>query len=139
MAITYKSLQGYKYLLVEAHQENLILQPYKAIKTNFIHLTTSGQITISKGYAWDGPSGPTIDTRNFMRASLIHDALYQLMRLSLLDYKVHRELADQILYEICLEEGMTEFRAWYVHKGGRLFGEKNAVPELKEKDLVLTA
>ncbi len=26
------------------------------------------------------PNGPTIETKTFMRASLVHDALYQLMR-----------------------------------------------------------
>ena len=35
---------------------------------------------VEKDYAWDGPSGPTIDTSNSMRASLVHDVLYQAMR-----------------------------------------------------------
>ena len=37
-------------------------------------------MSVQKDYAWDGPSGPTIDTRNSLRASLVHDVLYQAMR-----------------------------------------------------------
>jgi len=51
-----------------------------------------------------------------MRGSLVHDALYQLMRLSALDYKAHRKRADEILREICLEDGICSFRAWYVYQ-----------------------
>jgi hypothetical protein len=60
---------------------------------------------ISKGYAWDGPSGPTIDTGNFMRGSLIHDALYQLMRTGNLPTSF-RERADLLLRKTCIDDGM---------------------------------
>ena len=63
-----------------------------------------------------------------MRGSLVHDALYQLMRLSALDYKVHRRRADEILKEICLEDGMSSFGVWYVYQAVRLFAEGNARP-----------
>ena len=64
-----------------------------------------------------------------MRGSLVHDALYQLMRLRALDYKVHRKQADEILREICLEDGMCAFRAWYVYQALRIFAEKGAQPK----------
>ena len=82
----------------------------------------------SKGYAWDCPSGPTLDTRNFMRGSLVHDALYQLMRESLLDHTIHREPADRILQSLCREDGMTALRAWWVYQGVRLFGNPASDP-----------
>ena len=74
--IKYRS--GYKYQLVEEYQVRVSLIPENDIKTDFIELSTEGMLIIKKGYAWDGPSGPTIDTPNFMRGSLVHDALYQL-------------------------------------------------------------
>ena len=37
-------------------------------------------ICVKPGYAWDGASGPTIDTKNTVAASMIHDILYQFMR-----------------------------------------------------------
>jgi hypothetical protein len=77
------------------------------------------------GYAWDGPSGPTWDTDTFMRGSLVHDAMYQLMRLGCMD-RVHRCYADELLRDICIEDGMWSFRAWYVYKAVRSCGESAA-------------
>lgn len=85
-----------------------------AIDTQFISLTVDGVITVKAGYVWDGASGPTFDTKNTFMASLIHDALYQLMRNGLLDRK-WRKRADKIMYEILRSRGMWKVRAkiWY--------------------------
>ncbi|RAP39201.1 hypothetical protein DID80_00115 [Candidatus Marinamargulisbacteria bacterium SCGC AAA071-K20] len=128
MTIYYRELKGYKYQLLEDFQRDIPIQPNEDINTHFIKLTKLGQLTIIKGYAWDGPSGPTIDTKNFMTAALVHDSLYQLMRQSQLDYIIQRPLADQLLKDMCKESGMSGFRAWYVHKALNYFGEKNAKP-----------
>ena len=95
-------------------------------------LTTEGWITIKKGYAWDGPSGPTIDTRNFMRGSLIHDALYQLMRARKLDIDEHRKPADELLRKMCREDRMSAIRAWWVYRGVRIGGKPAADPANKK-------
>ncbi len=52
-----------------------------------------------------------------MRGSLVHDALYQLMRRpeNGLDGNVHRETADRILKDICKEDGMLVIVAWLVY------------------------
>lgn len=63
-----------------------------------------------------------------MRGSLVHDALYQLMRMRHLDYRAHREAADEELHDICVADGMSEVRAWGVLKGVRMGGESNARP-----------
>lgn len=89
---------------------------------------------INAGYAWDGPSGPTIDTKTFIRASLVHDALYQLMREEKLDRIKYREDADQLLKRICLEDGMNSFRAAYVYKFVRWFGKSSTKPKDKTKE-----
>lgn len=91
-----------------------------------------GLLTMKKGYAWDGPSGPTIDTKNFMRGSLVHDALYQLMRNGQLAPQ-WREGADQELRRICREDGMNRFRAWYVLQGVRKGAGFAARPGTREK------
>jgi hypothetical protein len=74
--IRYRS--GYKYQLVDASSVEVNIRPAAQIDTDYIALTADGLLTVKKSYAWDGPSGPTIDTKNFMRGSLVHDALYQL-------------------------------------------------------------
>lgn len=121
--IAYKS--GYKYQLKEVYVAKTGLIPNKAINTDYIGLDVDGTLTIAAGYAWDGPSGPTIDTPSFMRGSLEHDAFYQLMRLGLLPQS-YRIFADQRLREACLEDGMWPIRAWWVYQAVREFGESSA-------------
>ena len=97
----YRKLHRYKYQLVEDYTIPIDIKPTENIEFKFLSLSSEGQLTIRQYYAWDGPSGPTIDTRSFMRGSLVHDALYQLMRLKALDNKIHRKRADEIMKEIC--------------------------------------
>lgn len=115
---------GYKYQLVEDYFYHTSITGY-TVQDEYIQLTPAGMLTIAAGYAWDGPSGPTIDTKTFMRGSLVHDALYQLMR----DQKIsedHRDAADQILYDICRADGMNIVRAWMVKKAVNWFGSSSA-------------
>ena len=76
--IRYRS--DYKYQLASEYRIKIPILPAEDIGTEFIDLDTSGELTVKNAYAWDGPSGPVIDTPENMRASLVHDALYQLMR-----------------------------------------------------------
>ena len=119
---------GYKYQLAESYSVFVPIIAPAPISIEYIRLDHLGFLFIREGYAWDGPSGPAIDTKNFMRASLIHDALYQLMREKHLDEVTWRETADNILYQICREDGMSWFRAWYVLRGVRWFGGPSADP-----------
>ena len=86
-------------------------------------LDHAGTLRISAEYAWDGPSGPTFDTKNFMRASLVHDALHQLMRQGKLPWS-HLEEADKLLVEMCREDGMSWIRARWVYIGIRSAAKK---------------
>lgn len=110
------------------------IKPAEEFGFTYLSLSMDGLLTVSRYYAWDGPSGPTLDTRDFMRGSLVHDALYQLMRLRVLDYRVHRKRADQLLREICLEDGMCRLRAWYVYHALRIFASGSARPR-KEPEM----
>ena len=92
-----------------------------------IRLLKSGELTIGHGFWWNGPSGPTYDSKNFMRGSLIHDALYRLMRVGLLPLW-YRAYADELLYKLCREDGMSKFRARYVLKGVHEGGLDSALP-----------
>ncbi len=133
----YRKLRKYKYQLMQDYTIPIEIELREDVDTNFIALTTAGVLTVKNRYAWDGPSGPTIDTRSFMRGSLVHDALYQLMRGKYLDYKKHRKYADELLKNICLKDGMLKFRAWYVYKIVRMFGEKNARPSEEPQDEII--
>jgi hypothetical protein len=129
--IRYRS--GYKYQLVEEYSVTTTVIPKQNIETDYIDLNTDGELIIKKGYAWDGPSGPTIDTKNFMRGSLIHDALYQLMRTEHLSKDEWRAEADLELKRFCLEDGMSKIRAWWVHRAVSAAGDPAASPESRKE------
>jgi hypothetical protein len=124
--VKYKA--GYKYQLKEVYVVQISIRPRADIRTPYVSLSTAGVLEIKEGYAWDGPSGPTVDTLTFMRGSLVHDALYQLMRDGHLDRSEYREAADRILRDICREDGMWAVRAWYVYEGVRFFADPAADP-----------
>lgn len=110
--IKYKS--GFKYQLHETYIYKLKINPDVVLNTKFISIDTDGYLTIRLSYCWDGASGPTWDTKSSMRGSLIHDALYQLLRMGLLPM-YYRKYADLELKEICIIDGMWKWRAkaWY--------------------------
>jgi hypothetical protein len=120
---------GYKYQLEEDYAIQLPKELWPDslldIYDTYFILGIDGTLTIKAGYAWDGPSGPTFDTKNFMRGSLVHDVLYQAMKTGYLPATC-RKAADELLRQICLEDGMSSVRAWWVYQGVR-FGGGNYV------------
>lgn len=113
--IRYRQLRQYKYELAEDYTfQTSFCCPAETIETPFLHLGTDGVLTVRRGYAWDGASGPTIDTKSSMRGSLLHDAFYQLMREGRLN-KSWRGYADAVLRDECIADGMYVWRAnwWY--------------------------
>ena len=131
--IRYKS--GYKYQITEEYKLQINIEPTLDVFTDYIALSTSGVMTILKGYSFDGPSGPTVDTKTFMRGALVHDCTYQLIRLRHLPSEA-RWKADANLRTHCLEDGMWKVRAWYVYWCVRLFGSNAADPENKKQIIV---
>jgi hypothetical protein len=66
-----------------------------------------------------------------MRGSLVHDALYQLMRREpgKLPASEWRDEADSELRRICRRDGMSRVWAWVVYQGVHRFGEPATSPE----------
>lgn len=122
----YRKLRRYKYQLVEAFTYDIGFEGHD-IDHPYLKLDGEGKLTIAKYYAWDGASGPTIDTLNSMRASLVHDALYQLLRLELLPQELVKP-ADQLFRRMLRQDGMSAFRAWYWYRGLRLANGAAARP-----------
>lgn len=124
MKAVIKYKDGYKYQLAESYSYQTEISGFN-IETDWISLSPVGILTAKKGYAWDGASGPTVDTASSMRGSLVHDCLYQLMGVDerLLLYRTY---ADDLLYQICCEDGMSSFRAYLWRKAVNWFGGKAA-------------
>jgi hypothetical protein len=117
--IYYRKLRGYKYELLMNYFINVGIKGFD-ITTRYIDLSPSGLMRIKKDYAWDGASGPTIDTKSSMRGSLVHDAIYQLIRFGKLPLSC-RKVADALLEKICLEDGMWRIRAFGWERAVRWF------------------
>ena len=105
--------KGLKYQLSRDVLLKTDINGYVA-ETNYLSLDEMGWLRIKRGYAWDGASGPTIDTKSSMRGGLVHDALYQLIRLGCLP-ESHRLFADRELKKTCIKDKMLRLRAniWF--------------------------
>ncbi len=129
--IYYKS--GYKYQLYHPAIFETMIKPEFPVHTDHLHLTTDGVLFIDEGYAWNGPSGPAVDTPTFMPASLMHGAMYQLFRMELLSADRWRKTVDQEMRRIAQEDGINRLRAWYVYHSVRLGARKAALPESRHQ------
>lgn len=123
--IKYRS--GYKYQLAEGYEAQTNIKPKVPIGTQFISLTRGGLLSVYSGYAWDGTSGPVPDTDENLRASLEHDALYQLMRLGDLPLS-NRRKADRRFRETCKEDGVPRIVASVYYSVLRKLGSPAADP-----------
>ena len=112
---TLKYTKGYKYQVDELHS---VLTPVKGvvIGDEFFTLHATGLLVIRRGFTWDGASGPTFDTKNSMRASLVHDVFCICMRDGRLPHEVWAETVHAFFKEMCIADGMCGWRAhlWYL-------------------------
>lgn len=131
--IVYRKVDPKYQLLEPASVQTAILK--RDIDTPFMALTPDGVLLVKPLYSWDGPSGPTIDTPSFMRGALFHDVLYQMIGGGFLPMSM-RKVADKLLRRLCIEDGMSRIRAWYVYHSVRKFGKKHAKPRPTPKPLV---
>jgi len=129
--IRYRS--GYKYQLALDDLLAVNIKPEIDIAAKFIKLDTQGRLTIFDGYAWDGPSGPVIDTRENMRASLGHDALCQPMCLQFLSAKKYEDLADRFFKKLCILDGVPHPTAEAYYLGLERGGEPTTDPKNRKK------
>ena len=126
---------GWKYILEEEWCCQTEIYPPKPIRYKNIRLTTKGLLTLTPGFPWNGPSGPTRDTPNSIAGSAAHDALYRLMRLGLLLRK-WRKKADDVFYWILREKKMTKIRATVWYHGVRQFA-KSATKAANRKQVLV--
>ena len=130
--IEYRS--GYKYQLADDYSIKTGIKPPKNINDKgFIKLDKDGNLTVAKGYAWDGTSGPVEDTKENMRASLIHDALYQLMRHSYLEADDYKRKADKLFKKICIKDGVSKMMANIYYFALKHGGKPSTEPKNKKK------
>lgn len=119
MSEWFRSLKGYKYATKKAMTCKVI--DFPMIEHEFFMGCNAGTILLVRPYyAWDGPSGPTLDGPTNMRASLFHDVLCQAIHEKLLGKK-YRKYADQLFHKHLLEDGMSRWRAWCYYSAVRTY------------------
>lgn len=133
--IRYRSLRHWRFILAENYS---IQTPIfgcsfpdgddPAADRFHFSIEPGGLLVIRKGYCWDGPSGPVPAWRSSLRPSLVHDALYQLLRLEVLPAAMRAEV-DRFFHRLCRESGMRPWLAWCFHKAVRWFGSSAASEE----------
>lgn len=90
---------------------------------SYNYFTRKCDIIVLPGTQWDGPSGPAVDSKNFMQASLLHDVIYRLVGLKVLaDTWIIRYAADREMRKQCKRDGMSFRRRWWCYVGVRLGG-----------------
>jgi hypothetical protein len=127
---------GYKYQLRAGYRVVIpeLADPTRpAIFTTWLELWPDGTMVFTPGYAWDGASGPTYDSKSSMRPSLPHDGGYQLIRMGLLDAK-WRAALDSAFYRMCREDGMLAPRAWLWYQAVRIFAKPATDPAAESPD-----
>ena len=116
--------KGWKYFLREKYTVELPEFRVRPPTLGDFYALSAGILIIRHGYAWDGASGPALDTKDFLRGSLVHDVLYQMIR----DFSLgsdFRKAADQALIRICKEDGMPWWRRKWVYWALRKFGPED--------------
>lgn len=119
---TAKYKAGYKYQLVRDSAFQTVITGFN-IDTKFIRLRPNGILWTKNGYAWDGASGPAIDTKTIMRGSLLHDAICQLINEGYLDNDKYWNIGIKEMMKVCKEDGMFLARRWWVSKALKIYGK----------------
>ncbi len=101
--MTYRELFGWKYELLNDAVECVELPYCLAFHIDTDYIGIAGDyVVVRKRYAWNGPN-VVPDSPDLMRASMFHDALYQLMREGYISKK-NRRYADRLFRDIYIRE-----------------------------------
>jgi len=132
----FRKAKHYKYLLKKDFEIECPELPLFEISFNNYVSLNNGILKISKGYAWDGSSIPLKKwfkwiydcDKHCKIASLIHDALCQLIREQSLSMK-YKSQVDAIYRKWCILGGMNKRIANFRYKGLRRFGNPFVQPK----------
>ena len=109
--IKYKA--GYKYQLADEYRIKTAIRPPEPIHAAYVSLYKNGTLRIKAGYAWDGPSPWFVpDWRFWMRASLEHDAFFQLFRNGELSPTEWFDTVNRRFQWTAVQDGCPGLLAW---------------------------
>lgn len=103
-----------KFVVAETYIVDTPIKGYD-IRDEFFWLAPSGRLYLYPGLAWNGASGPTLDTDDCILASAVHDVFCWLMRDGRISYALWQDTVNELFRQMCLDGGMWKFRAGYWH------------------------
>ena len=110
---------GYRFQTTRWVVVKTAIRPGRLICTSWLVLLPDGWLLVRPGYAWDGASGPAINTENWRLPSLVHDALCQLVGAGLLGIEWEPAIHDE-MHRLLRKKRMNAVRAWYSREAVRL-------------------
>ncbi len=118
----YKS--GYRYVSQETVLVNVGPALHAPVSSAFASIAAEKLCVMAK-YAWDGASFTPFKwlgtPKAWLTPSLVHDALYQLIRDGLMD-RQYREAADRLFRDMLIERGVWRWVAWVAYYAVRVGG-----------------
>jgi hypothetical protein len=114
----YRKTPRWKYITLTPYRRYVGLLFGGNVNHPYVKIS-KGYIEIKEGYMWDGATFCP-DFMEIIRGSLVHDALYQMIREGLIRQD-RRKKADELLASICVEDGMSQILASIVYFAVRLF------------------
>jgi len=138
-----KYSEGYDYVTRarDSHQCKFVI-PGRDIelKTQSGHLLATlradGLLTWEEYYAWDGASYSP-DLRSVKRGSLIHDIIFQMIRLGLLERDKFYHLANKEIQYCIIQDKGFQITAWAYYRGVETsFAYKATLPRSEPPILV---
>ena len=118
----YKS--GYRYVSQEAVVVDVGAELHVPLQAPLASIAAETLCVMSR-YAWDGASFTPFKwfgtPKPWLTPSLVHDALYQLIREGLMD-RSYRAAADRLFRTMLIERGVWRWMAWVAYWSVRVFG-----------------
>ena len=134
--VSYEKIWRYKLkaeFALDFRQEFDLALNSNAEHHNEFFTLESASLTAKAGYAWDGASGPVFQTKNSVRATLVHDIMYQAMASNdELRTRKNRKIADRLFLLILKADGMSAPRRQIWYRAVRMFGGKRTKTENRE-------
>ena len=108
-----------KYELTQC-VEVMCLYDFPDAEMTFLRIRNA-RMYFEPGFLWDGPSGPIVDTVDWMVPSLAHDGLYELMRAGKIPLSFRRN-ADRQMAVMLKDARMSWIKRVYSYLGVRIMG-----------------
>lgn len=113
MQVFYKEQQHHFRLLNDVDVATSISLAHE-FKTPYLAMSEAGHLKIKAGYRWSLPWYVYSHSPEWVKAVLVHDALYELIRLGVVTVQ-HKKQIDQLFVYLCKAAGVKRMGIFWVY------------------------